>query len=557
MISVLYVDDEPDLLDITKLFLERTGEFTVYTALSVNEGFQILNSHPIDAIISDYQMPEKDGIEFLKSFRSLQDKRPFILFTGRGREEIVIEAINSGADFYLQKGGDVKAQFAELALKVRQGVSRYQAEELLRRNHEELQATNQELAASEEELKANFEELSTSREALWESEHRLSDIINFLPDATFAIDAQGTILIWNKAIEEMTGFKAHDMIGKTNYEYAIPFYGERIPILIDYILSGLPHVEHRYFHIQSDGLRISAETNYPKHQGVPMTAWCIASPLFNEKSEIIGAIESIRDITVQKENEEKLKKSEELYRSVIENIQDGYYRSDAEGNLILASPSFIRLFGYDSLDEVIHQSIADTFYHEPSHRKIFLKKMENIGYLENEEIMVRKKDGTPFLVGVSSHFYYDQNGKIAGVEGIFRNISTQKQAEKELKEKEEHLEAIIQNSPFGIFTYQLLDDNRLVLTGHNKAADIILGIKSDSYLGKTIEDAFPHLLKSDLPNIYKKVAQTGEVITKTEMEYSPDGKLHRIFEVIVFQISKNRIAAFFHDITGTYTHDTH
>ncbi|NLW75770.1 MAG: response regulator, partial [Methanomicrobiales archaeon] len=233
MISVLYVDDEPDLLDITKLFLERTGEFTVYTALSVDEGFQILNSHPIDSIISDYQMPEKDGIEFLKSFRSLQDKRPFILFTGRGREEIVIEAINSGADFYLQKGGDVKAQFAELALKVRQGVSRYQAEELLRRNHEELQATNQELAASEEELKANFEELSTSREALWESEHRLSDIINFLPDATFAIDAQGTILIWNKAIEEMTGFKAHDMIGKTNYEYAIPFYGERIPILID------------------------------------------------------------------------------------------------------------------------------------------------------------------------------------------------------------------------------------------------------------------------------------------------------------------------------------
>ncbi len=170
MISVLYVDDEPDLLDITKLFLEKTREFIVFTSQTVDEGFQILREYQIDVIVSDYQMPEKNGIEFLKEFRSIPDKRPFILFTGRGREEIVIEAINSGADFYLQKGGDVRAQFAELALKIRQGAGRYQAELNLERNHEDLHAAYEELAASEEELKANFEELSDGRKALAESE---------------------------------------------------------------------------------------------------------------------------------------------------------------------------------------------------------------------------------------------------------------------------------------------------------------------------------------------------------------------------------------------------
>lgn len=103
MISVLYVDDEPELLDITKLFLEKTQKFKIYTAKTVNDGYNILQKISVNVIVSDYQMPFKNGIDFLKEFRSIPDKRPFILFTGRGREEIAIEAINCRADFYLQK----------------------------------------------------------------------------------------------------------------------------------------------------------------------------------------------------------------------------------------------------------------------------------------------------------------------------------------------------------------------------------------------------------------------------------------------------------------------
>ena len=105
MISLLYIDDEPDLLDLCKLFLEREGEFSVATVTSAKSALQALSEGTFDAIISDYQMPEMDGIEFLKQVRRDFKDIPFILFTGKGREEVVIEAINNGADFYLQKGG--------------------------------------------------------------------------------------------------------------------------------------------------------------------------------------------------------------------------------------------------------------------------------------------------------------------------------------------------------------------------------------------------------------------------------------------------------------------
>jgi len=122
MISILYVDDEPELLGLCKIFLEQGGEFSVTPVASVLESLDLLAASPFDAIVSDYQMPDIDGIEFLKRVRSRDENIPFILFTGRGREEVVIEAINNGVDFYLQKGGDPRAQFAELGHKIKKAV---------------------------------------------------------------------------------------------------------------------------------------------------------------------------------------------------------------------------------------------------------------------------------------------------------------------------------------------------------------------------------------------------------------------------------------------------
>ncbi|EHQ36215.1 PAS domain S-box protein [Methanoplanus limicola] len=135
-ISVLYVDDEPSLLDIGKIFLERFGDFKVTTCENAVDALKLLKQKQFDAVISDYQMPECDGLSFLRHFRERGDNTPFIIFTGKGREDVVIEALNSGADFYLQKGGNPKPQFAELANKIRYAVSKKKSEEALIKSEE-------------------------------------------------------------------------------------------------------------------------------------------------------------------------------------------------------------------------------------------------------------------------------------------------------------------------------------------------------------------------------------------------------------------------------------
>ena len=130
-ISVLYVDDEPALLELTTLFLGRSGEFAIDTALSAKLALEKLRQYPYDVIVADYLMPEMDGIEFLKGLRKAGCTIPFIIFTGKGREDVAIEAFNSGAQFYLQKGGYPRSQFAELANMIRKAARRQGAGEVL------------------------------------------------------------------------------------------------------------------------------------------------------------------------------------------------------------------------------------------------------------------------------------------------------------------------------------------------------------------------------------------------------------------------------------------
>ena len=113
MYTVLYVDDEPDDLELGRIFLERDGQLRVETRSSAAAGLEALRERPYDAIVSDYQMPGMDGISFLRAVRSEFGDIPFLLFTGRGREEVAIAAINNGADRYLQKGGDPGVRYTD------------------------------------------------------------------------------------------------------------------------------------------------------------------------------------------------------------------------------------------------------------------------------------------------------------------------------------------------------------------------------------------------------------------------------------------------------------
>ncbi len=146
---------------------------------------------------------------------------------------------------------------------------------------------------------------------LRESEQRLTYIINFLPVATMVIDHNGTVTAWNRAMENLTGVKSRDIIGKGNYEYALPFYGEKRPILIDYVLLSGKELSGKYSNIHREGDILSAEAFIPNlgENGIILVGF--ASALYDESGKVIGAIESIQDMTEIRNVEAQLKKAKD------------------------------------------------------------------------------------------------------------------------------------------------------------------------------------------------------------------------------------------------------
>ena len=141
---------------------------------------------------------------------------------------------------------------------------------------------------------------------------RLSAIIDFLPDATFVIDRDKKVIAWNRAMEEMTGLCKEQIIGKSDYAYALPFYGEPRPILIDLIDKSDTEIESKYLSLERMGRTICAEAFVPSlFRGRGAYAWSKASLLYDGQGSLIGAIETIRDITERKLAEEELKRAKE------------------------------------------------------------------------------------------------------------------------------------------------------------------------------------------------------------------------------------------------------
>ncbi len=480
MISVLYVDDEPDLLELCRIFLEQAGDFRVDTIQSPLDVLLRLEKHPYDVIVCDYQMPEMDGISLLKQVRRKKSDIPFILFTGRGREEIVIEALNNGADFYLQKGGDVKAQFAELASKIRQAVKRRQAERSLK-----------------------------------ESEKMLNDIINFLPDATFAIDRAGTVIAWNRAIEEMTGILAKDIVGKGEYEYAIPFYGSRRPMLIDLIFESEETIRQNYSGITREKDVLIAETDLPRPKGERKVLMGKASPLYNQKDEIIGAIEAIRDITVVKQTEDEIRAAHEQMTASDEELRGQYeelVRAETDirakeeqlreitstfpgvvfqftarpGNLFGITYVSERAMDILGADTSIHEDFFDRFTRQvhPDDQAAFMESVldavARAAGWQFEGRFIRADGRTIWFQGLSSP---TRHGSELVFSGVILDISERKAAEMALKEEGEKYRALVEHSQDPVFIVQ---DEKLVFA--NQALSLMSGYTEEEITGRPIAE---------------------------------------------------------------------
>jgi PAS domain S-box-containing protein len=175
----------------------------------------------------------------------------------------------------------------------------------------------------------------------------LAHIIEFFPDATLAIDREGKVIAWNRAIEEMTGIMKEDMFGKGNYEYAIPLYGKRRPILVDFVFTWHGDVENQYSFIKKQGDTFFAETDAPNVHGQRRSLWAKAGPLYDIHGNIIGAIESIRDVTDHKEAVKAIAEEREKLIILSDNAPFGMALINKEGRFTYINRKFVELFGYD------------------------------------------------------------------------------------------------------------------------------------------------------------------------------------------------------------------
>ncbi len=278
---------------------------------------------------------------------------------------------------------------------------------------------------------------------LFESRQFLTDIIDFLPDATLAVDKKGKVIAWNRAIEEMTGVKAVDMIGKGHYEYALPFYGVRRPILIDLVLDPLPGMEQKYNILRRERTVLEGEACIADLGGKEKVLSGKASLLFDSQGKIVGAIESIRDISKRKRTEEALAEAERKYRDIFEQSVIGIFQTTPEGGLLNANHAFARILGYESPEEVLTtvQDMGRQVYRHPEQRPDLLRSLDKEGSVLEREIQLVRKDGETVWVATSGRAVKGGNGRVLYYEGMIHNITDRKALETKLQQAQK-MEAI-------------------------------------------------------------------------------------------------------------------
>jgi len=267
---ILCVDDDPILLDITKEFLTTDG-FEVELASSATEALEMMEKSHYDALVSDFQMPSIDGIELLKHLRAMFNNIPFILFTGRGREELAIEALNSGADHYLQKGGEPRAQFTELAHHLQRAVERRVAEAQLGDSREKFRA-----------------------------------LVECIGDWRWEMDSEGVYTYCSPQVFDVIGYQPIEMIGKSISEFvSLQERSKAKPLVIQELgaRGKLQQFENERVHKMGSIIYVESSV----------------VPVFDGKKKILGYRGVDRNVTREKEMERALGEANHRLE-ILENV---------------------------------------------------------------------------------------------------------------------------------------------------------------------------------------------------------------------------------------------
>jgi PAS domain S-box-containing protein len=554
MYRILYVDDESALVAATKTFLERSGDFIVDTAISANEAIGLLEKRQYDAIISEYQMQGIDGIELLKKVRTSGNTIPFIIFTELGREDVIVEAIDNGVNFYLQKGGNPEAQFIELTHKIRIAIDHQRIVEKvlsLNRLYSVLSATNKAIVY-----------LRTEREFF-------SEICQIF------VETGGFRMAWIGLAD-----KDQKIIRPVASAGTINEYLNNINISTEDVPqgrgpTGMAYREGKSF-ISNDiandtrmepwrenALKLGylASAAFPFAQGTKnagvITLYAPITGFFDDQTisllEELSAAISFALETLDREEqrtffENELKKSELKYRLLFQTAQDGILILEGDtGEIIDANTFILDMLGYPR-DYFIGKHLWELgFLKDKSLALNVFAKLTTERYIRYEDLPLETKEGKAIDVEFISNLYLVGDKRI--IQCNIRDITDRKLAETAHHESEEKFRLLFTQMVEGGALHEIAYNSSGVPVDYrildvNPAFEQILGLKREDVIGKTGMEAYgvtdpPYL------DIYARVARTGEPAV-FETYFPPMAKY---FSISAYCPSKGRFATIFEDIT--------
>jgi PAS domain S-box-containing protein len=424
MISLLVVDDEEDLLDLARHFIGRSGDIGLTTSSSSHAAQEMHRNQPFDAIVYDLKMPGMDGIDFLKDLRAGGDTTPFIILTGKGGEQTAMEALNSGADFYLAKGGDPEALFAELDRMIRLAVKNHRTEE-----------------------------------ALKESERRYRTIFEITGSATAILDGEGVILLANAEVEPLFGYSPRELEGKVHWSVFIP-PDER------------PRVSEFWRLLHENPARISRrfEARLVDRQG-RIRFGIISAKLIPDTRNCVISIADITDLT---RSNEKLRMSENLYRTIFGTTGTATAILDEEGTIILANGEVEPLLGFppQELEGKAHWSSFIPPDELPRLSEFFRLLREDPAFsLQHYEARLVDRWGAPKHGIFSVALIPGSRNSVISI----MDITGLKKAEEALRESEEKYRTLVERANDGIAVIQ----DGAVRFCNSRAAEMLGGVPDD------------------------------------------------------------------------------
>ncbi len=460
-IKVLLIDDEPAILDISKQFLELDHSISVDAAVSAIDAQKLIELSEYDVIVSDYQMPEKDGIQLLNEIRATGNNIPFIIFTGKGREEVAIEALNAGADFYLQKGGQSASQFAELANIIKQAYARKEGERKLR--------------ISEERYRSLFE---NSVDAVMLTTNDFESVLSANPSACkmfgMTEDEIKKIGIKGLIIDDKTW---DNILGRLNQ-------------------TGI--VKGEFSYRRKDGVTFTGETT----SGILTGHYGIAR---------ISMI--VRDITDRKLSDEAIRDRETRFRTYVDSAPEGIFILDAKGNFQDVNRTACSLLKYSG-EELLNLNIKNITEKGVARETLNgFNRLKKKGKLAMESVLIRK-DGVCIPVFLNAVELPNKTYM-----AFCTDILERKRAVDALKESEEKYHNVFDWANDAIILHTLTTE---AIPGHfidvNKVACDMLGYSKEELLTMGPPDIVPTELHRQLVDIVRLANIKDTVLFETMLQ---------------------------------------